>query len=167
MPEELQVEPRSNYGITRIDQPEKGNHGFWVRVTHRGETHHKYFADKSSGGRTEALEKARKHRNAILSAMPLAKQIAAARPPRQILRSGVKGVTHVVSRNPKGKVYEYWQAVWNDENGSRKTAKFSIGRYGNRGALEKAVRTREIKTGAARDADNRQPEPASVLTSDG
>jgi hypothetical protein len=144
--------PRPNYGITRIDQPEKKNHGFYVRITHLGKTHQKYFPDKSSGGRAKALRLAREHRSRLLSKMPRAKQEAAARKPRKILRSGVVGVTHVVSRGSNGKNYEYWQAAWIDPNGKRRTAKYSIGRYGKETALELAKRARKSKTRVAAPA---------------
>jgi hypothetical protein len=137
------LKPRANYGITRIDQPEKKNHGFYVRITHRGQSNHKYFPDKSSGGREAALKRARQHRDEILATLPDSKQEAAARKPRKIFKSGVKGVTHVISRTVKGKVYEYWQAAWTDGNGKRETAKYSFARYGEKQALELAKEAME------------------------
>ena len=147
------IKPRPNYGITRIDQPEKKNHGFYVRITHRGKTHQKYFPDKSSGGKPKALKLAKEHRDALLAKLPKFKQEAAARKPRKILRSGVVGVTHVVSRGPNGQSYEYWQAAWIDSEGSRRTAKYSISRYGTKKALELAKK--------ARSSNGRVPAPTS------
>ncbi|MDF1739762.1 MAG: AP2 domain-containing protein [Verrucomicrobiales bacterium] len=134
--------PRPNYGITRIDQPEKKNHGFYVRITHRGKSHQKYFPDKASGGKTKALKAAKEHRDKLLSKMPKYKQEAASKKKRRIKQSGVVGVTHVVSKSPKGKSYEYWQAAWASEDGKRKTAKFSITRYGTEKALTMAKKAR-------------------------
>ena len=48
----------------------------------------------------------------------------------------------MVSKSPKGKTYEYWQAAWVDGKNKRKTAKFSISRYGNDKALNMAKRAR-------------------------
>ncbi|NNE91635.1 MAG: hypothetical protein HKN23_08310 [Verrucomicrobiales bacterium] len=135
--------PRPNYGITRIDQPEKKNHGFYVRITHKGKTQQKYFPDKSCGSKTKALKAAREYRDGLVAKLPKYKQAAAARKKRKIKRSGVVGVTHVVSQSAKGKVYEYWQAAWVDKTGKRKTAKFSIDRYGNKKALEMAKKARK------------------------
>lgn len=149
--------PRPNYGITRIDQPEKKNHGFYVRITHRGKTHQKYFPDKSSGGKAKALKLAREYRSMLLSKMPRSKQEAAARKPRKILRSGVVGVTHVVSRGSNGRDYEYWQAAWIDSKGDRRTAKYSISRYGKDTALELAKRARKSKTRVATPAPKKRP----------
>ncbi len=136
------VAPRANYGITRIDQPEKKNHGFYVRITHRGQTHQKYFPDKSSGGKNKALKLAKTFRDELLAKMPKYKQEMAARKKRKALKSGVTGVTHVVSKVGENKQYQYWQAAWADENGKRRTAKFSISRYGKEKALEMAIKAR-------------------------
>ncbi|MDF1860713.1 MAG: AP2 domain-containing protein [Verrucomicrobiales bacterium] len=133
---------RPNYGITRIDQPEKKNHGYYVRITHKGKGHQKYFPDKASGGKSKALKAAKEHRDKLLSKMPKYKQEAAAKKKRRIKQSGVTGVTHVVSNSPKGKTYQYWQAAWVDGGGKRKTAKFSISRYGNDKALDMAKKAR-------------------------
>jgi hypothetical protein len=136
------TDPRPNYGITRIDQPEKKNHGFYVRITHRGKNFQKYFPDKSLGGKPKALKAAKEFRDSLLKKMPKAKQEAAAKKRRRIKRSGVTGVTHVVSKSPKGTVYEYWQAAWADADGRRRTAKFSIARHGEGKALEMAKKAR-------------------------
>lgn len=136
------VAPRANYGITRIDQPEKKNHGFYIRITHRGTTHQKYFPDKSSGGKSKALKLAKDYRDKLLAKMPKYKQEMAARKKRKALKSGVIGVTHVVSKVGDDKQYQYWQAAWADENGKRRTAKFSIIRYGKEKALEMAIKAR-------------------------
>jgi len=137
------IAPRPNYGITRIDQPDKKNHGFYVRITHKGKSHQKYFPDKGLGGKTKALKAAREYRDKLLSRMPKYKQEAASRKKRRIKKSGVTGVTHVLSKSLKGKHYEYWQAAWLDDDGRRRTAKFSIKRYGNDKALEMAIAARK------------------------
>ena len=140
---------RPNYGITRIDQESKRNHGFLVRITHRGETHHQYFPDKSNGGKRKALAMAKKYRDEVLSGMPKEKLEKISEPRRKAPQSGVKGVTHCISKvkSPDGgeRRYEYWQAAWNDSTGKRRTSKFSISRYGSDKALDLALKTREGK----------------------
>ena len=135
--------PRPNYGITRIDQPDKKNHGYYVRITHKGKSHQKYFPDKANGGKTKALKAAKDYRDEILSRMPKYKQEAASRKRRPIKKSGITGVTHVVSKSVKGKSYDYWQAAWIDKTNKRKTAKFSISRYGDDKALALAKKARK------------------------
>jgi hypothetical protein len=130
-----------NYGISRIDQAEKKNHGFYVRITHRGKTTQKFFPDKSHGGKAKALRSAKDFRDRAFSKLPKSRREAAANRRNKIKQSGVTGVTHVVSKSAAGKVYEYWQAAWT-ERGKRKTAKFSITRYGDSKALELAKRAK-------------------------
>ncbi|MFT4641861.1 MAG: hypothetical protein ACI8T1_005205 [Verrucomicrobiales bacterium] len=130
---------KGNYGISRIDQPEKKNHGFYVRITHKGNLNQKYFPDKASGGKTKALTKAKEYRDAVVAKLPKAKKEAIAQRRTKIKQSGVTGVTHVVAKAPDGKkVYQYWQAGWDDASGARRTAKFSVSRYGDKEALEMA-----------------------------
>ena len=136
------IKPRSSYGISRIDQPEKKNHGFYVRITHRGKTHQKYFPDKSNGGKTKALKAAKEYRDKVLKRMPKAKQQSASQKKRRVKKSGMVGVTHVVSKANGKNTYEYWQAAWNDEAGRRRTKKFSISRYGDAKALDLAKKAR-------------------------
>jgi hypothetical protein len=145
--------PRPNYGISRIDQPEKKNHGYYVRVTHRGKTQQKYFPDKALGGKTKSLAAAKEFRDKIVSKLPKAKQNAAAAKKRRVKKSGVVGVTHVVSKALGNTVYEYWQAAWIDSESRRRTAKFSITKYGNDAALEMAKKARRK---ALREAKKKQ-----------
>ena len=133
---------RPDYGITRIDQPDKKNHGFYVRITHRGNTRSKYFPDKSLGGKTKALKAARAHRDALVAKLPKYKRDAATRKRRKVPQSDLTGVTHVISAAAGGKTYDYWQAAWQDGSNRRRTAKFSIGRYGNDKALSLAKKAR-------------------------
>ena len=101
--------PRPDYGISRIDQPEKKNHGWNVRVTHKGKMHQKYFPDKTWKGKANALREARRFRDALLKKLPKAKQESASRKRRKVKQSGVVGVTHVVSKANGKNSYEYWQ----------------------------------------------------------
>jgi hypothetical protein len=63
--EELPMRERPNYGVSRIDQPEKANHGWYIRITKNGHTEQKFFADKSYGGKAPALEHAREFRDLL------------------------------------------------------------------------------------------------------
>jgi hypothetical protein len=61
----LPVRDRPNYGISRIDQPEKANLGWYVRIMSKGRKEQKFFSDKLHGGREPALDVARKHRDVL------------------------------------------------------------------------------------------------------
>jgi len=130
-----------SFGISRIDQPDKKNHGFYVRITHRGKTTQKFFPDKSSGGKAKALKAAKDFRDKAFSRLPKNRREAAANRRKKIKQSGITGVTHVVSKSVAGKTYEYWQAAWS-ERGKRKTAKFSVARYGDNKALDLAKKAK-------------------------
>ncbi len=71
--------PRPMYGISRIDQPEKKNHGWYVRVTFKGKTEQKFFADKAHGTKPKALKMAQEHRDHLVTLLPPIRQEAAAR----------------------------------------------------------------------------------------
>lgn len=67
------------YGISRIDQPEKKNHGWYVRVTFKGKTEQKFFADKAHSTKPKALKAAQEHRDHLVTLLPPIRQEAAAR----------------------------------------------------------------------------------------
>ena len=64
-------------GISRIDQPAKHNHGFYVRLKRWGKIHTAFFADKFHGGRAAALRAAQKHYQKLLKQYGTAKNRAA------------------------------------------------------------------------------------------
>lgn len=129
---------RSSYGISRIDQDAKRSHGWFVRVRVRGVPHVRFFSDKRHGGKLAALEAARACRDAWVKKLPKERQEALARRRRRPKRSGIKGITRVLTRNQAGQVFDYWQASWVDEEGKRRAAKFSVAKYGEKKALELA-----------------------------
>jgi hypothetical protein len=86
-------EIKPNYGISRIDQPEKKNHGFYVRITNKGKTSQKFFPDKSCGGKPKAQKMAKSYRDKIFNKLPKARQAVAASRRKKIKQSGVTGVT--------------------------------------------------------------------------
>jgi hypothetical protein len=142
---------KGNYGISRIDQPDKKNHGFYVRITHDGKTNQKYFPDKASGSKKKALALAKAHRDEIVAKLPKDKRDSIAQRRTKIKQSGVTGVTHVVAKASGGKKsYEYWQAAWTESDGKRGTTKFSVSRYGDTEALEMAKKAVKKKARATK-----------------
>ncbi len=93
------------YGISRIDQPEKKNHGWYVRVTYKGKTEQKFFADKAHGSKPKALKMAQEHRDHLVTLLPPARQEAAARK-RAVSKkvSTKKAAPAVVAKAPAKKV---------------------------------------------------------------
>lgn len=82
------MKSRKDRGIVRIDQPEKYNHGWWVRRRRGAKMYSKFFADKKHGGKGKALAAARGY-NDELSRMfppPKSQRKATARPPAKPAR---------------------------------------------------------------------------------
>lgn len=122
--------------ISRIDQPEKYNHGFYVRVTYNQSTKSKFFADKSHGGKRAALKAAREYEEKLVEANSRKKPI-----PSKRNKSGIIGVCRGVWLEAGEKV-AYWQAAWIDKDGNRKNRKFSVKKYGEDKARKLAIKAR-------------------------
>lgn len=123
--------------ISRIDQPQKHNHGYYVRVTRNGNTKSKFFADKSQGGKRKALKAAKECQAELLE---WANSQDKKQPkPGSRNKSGIVGVNRAKNRNGE----EYWQAAWVDSSGTRKNAKFSVKKYGEEKAMKMAKKARK------------------------
>jgi hypothetical protein len=127
-----------DFGISRIDQPDKKNHGWYVRISLNGETWLKFFPDKKLGGKRHSRKAAEVYRNQIVAKLPEERVGQITRRRRRIPQSAVVGVTHVEIRALSGKTYRSWQAGWQDAEGRRRTRKFSVARYGGDEARKKA-----------------------------
>ena len=57
---------RKTPGISRIEQPEKRTHGYFVRLARKGKIYPAFFADKTHGGKRRALKAAQKHYRKLL-----------------------------------------------------------------------------------------------------
>lgn len=126
--------------ISRIDQPEKHNHGYYVRLTRNSKTQSKFFSDKSSGGKRAALKAAKNHEAELLEwAASKAKTGKAKLSKRNT--SGLLGVSRG-AWNENGRKAAYWQAAWVDEEGARKSRKFAVKKYGEEKALRLAKKAR-------------------------
>jgi hypothetical protein len=137
--------PSRTPGICRIDQPEKHNHGFFVRLHRRGKIHSKFFSDKRHGGRPQALAAAQKHFQELLKKFGLTKPM-----PRrlwaQIRRlkgsTGMVGVRRIVVKRPDYK-QAYWKASWSPRLGVVRKRMFSVRKHGARKAKALAIRARK------------------------
>ncbi len=125
-------------GISRIEQFEKSHFGYYVRITRSGRQYAKFFSDARYGGQQRAFEFAQRYFDELSAKLPLQSQ-AGRKSVRN--RSGIVGVNRSKSTR-KGYTYEYWQAWWG--SGSyRKSAKFSIKKYGTEKAKELAIQARK------------------------
>jgi hypothetical protein len=116
---------RPDYAISRIDQPGKKHHGWFVRVQIERSIQSKFFSDSLHGSRDLSLKAARKHRDSLLT------QLSAER----LIR--LKGITHVVVKQA-AEERAFWQVAWKDAQGRRRTKKFSVDDHGPRKSLKLA-----------------------------
>jgi len=61
------LKPQPLYGISRIDQPDKKNHGHYLRLTGHKPA---FFADKKCGGKNKGLLAAKAERDRLYSTLP-------------------------------------------------------------------------------------------------
>ncbi|NJR52298.1 MAG: AP2 domain-containing protein [Leptolyngbyaceae cyanobacterium CSU_1_3] len=125
-------------GISRIEQPDKKHFGYYVRITWRGTQYAKFFSDKKHGGKQKALAAAEQYFDELDAEMPLDSQAG-----QMTIRntSGIVGVSRTKSTS-RGHSYEYWQARWGSGE-QRKSAKFSIHKYGEKEAKQLAIEARK------------------------
>ena len=132
-------------GIYRIDHEKSRTHSWLVTIQRRGQVYNRHFADRVYGGKRKALEAAKAYRERLSSELkPLTRQeLCAIR--KKNNRSGVSGVTRIdVQEKSRGRLYRrvYWDAQWPIGNGTARHKKFSIKKYGERGAFLRALKAR-------------------------
>lgn len=130
-------------GIARVDQIEKRQHGFLVRLQRRAERHSAFFSDREHGGKAQALAAARRHYGLLCRKYPPSSRRDFAERMTARNTSGRVGVSLTRSVAANGKMYESFSASCSMEKGQRATKKFSISKYGRRKAYEMACRWRE------------------------
>jgi len=136
--------PSRTPGICRIDQTEKHNHGFFVRVQRRGKVHSAFFTDFKHGGQAQALAAAQRHHRKLLAKLGPAKQMLRrwwAEIRRRKGSSGIVGVQRVVDRRYMPSRI-YWKATWSPKPYVVRRKQFSARKYGAREARRLAIRAR-------------------------
>lgn len=131
-------------GVSRIDQPSRRTHGFFMRLQRRGKTHSAFFADKKYGGRTRALAAAQALRRKLAAvlgtAAPMSRR-AWAELRRRTNPTGIVGVQRTVNRRFKPPRI-YWLATWSPEPYVSRRRQFSARKFGETGARQRAIRAR-------------------------
>src|SRR5262245_61518708 len=137
---------RSRYAITRVDSERHRTFAWIVTVQRRNQIWRRPFSDRSYGGKTKALTAAKAFRDQILRLHPPMSRAEYCKIKRRNNKSGLAGVcryvylqTHAKRTVERG----YWLAFWTVASGKGKRMKFSISRFGERGALKRAMRARK------------------------
>jgi len=109
-------------------------HGWQVRIRRQGEQHTKFFSDERCGGREQALQKAIAYRDELLAELP--------EPADSVLESakarsktGVIGLNFCNKDDGSGKRKPYIQLSWLTPSGQRKSASYSVDKWGLRRAV--------------------------------
>jgi hypothetical protein len=110
---------------------EAGTRGWQVQVPGKPS---EFFADTKHGGQAAALRKARER------AATLADSSRVNLNTGRFVRSGHDGVFRIEVRG-----YGFWVAEWSPEPGKKQQARFSVGKWGEKGAEQKAREERAKK----------------------
>jgi hypothetical protein len=144
--------------ISRIDNPRKRTHGWYVRIQFNGQSHAKFFSDINYGSSEEALQAALEHRNELEAQMgkPRTERYVIGRL-HQHNNTGVPGVIRMYKRERKrgrGYIREVFEVTWNPEPNRVSRTSVSISKYGEAEAFRRACAIR-----AAKMAQFYQPPP--------
>ena len=132
------------HGITRIDHETSHTHSWLVRIQRRNRMHCRHFSDAVCGGKRQALQAAKAYRDSLIQQHPPLSLTDFCTIRKKTNRSGVSGVTRheAPGRTPASPRRLFWLAQWPIGGGKAKKRKFSIKRYGERGAYLRALRAR-------------------------
>ncbi|MCG8599503.1 MAG: hypothetical protein MI807_05130 [Verrucomicrobiales bacterium] len=141
-----------DHGISRLDQESVGTHGWQVRLQRKGVRYGRFFSDSAWGGKENALNIARQYRDKVMEhseRLPGGAKVSSRShtSPTSRSSSGVVGVTRIVQTGANGVEYRFWQASWTTADGVREIVRYSVLKYGNDAAFEKAVRARRRAMG--------------------
>jgi hypothetical protein len=136
------------YGISRIDDKEYRTHAWRVSLRRRRIMHVRNFADQKCGGKRKALRLARAYRDELIRKNPPLSRKEFSNIRRRNNRSGVVGVCRYAKsyRLKDGTVrYSwYWEAIWPTTPGKSETAIFSVNKFGEAGAFNRARAARVL-----------------------
>jgi len=136
----------SSYAITRIDSERHRTFAWIVTVQRRNQIWRRSFSDLSFGGKSKALSAAKAFRDLILRQhlpMTRAEYCQIKRRNNQSGFAGVCRYAYLDIRDKRTVGRGYWLAFWTLASGKSKRIKFSISRFGERGAFKRAMRARK------------------------
>ncbi len=135
--------PAASRRIRRIDNDSNGTHAWGVCVQRHHAISTKMFSDGVWGGKRAALAAARAWLAQQMQAdAEYEHQLWRRNGLRTNNRSGVVGVARH-ERKPPSTGAAFWLASWVDENGKSRKRKFSVLRWGERGAQRMAIDERD------------------------
>lgn len=145
--------------IQRVDDVRTSTYCWKVAIKRKNIYRHKYFSDNIFGSKEAALEAAIAYRDALVKEFS---GVDYELWKREFIRptntSGIPGVARYVMRShtKQCKDYEHWLAFWRDADGKRRSRAFSVDKYGEVGAKERACEARQEGLKAVEEAFTRQ-----------
>jgi hypothetical protein len=141
------IKPKSEYGISRVDNERSRTHGWLVTVQRRGVIYRRHFSDGTCGGMDKSLEAARGFRDEVVAAHPPFSMREYSNIVKKSNRSGVVGVCRYCASEtrdlPEEQQRWFWVASWPTPDGKRKRVKFSVKKYGEETAFKMALKARK------------------------
>jgi hypothetical protein len=135
-------------GITRIDiYSRRGTHGWEIRIRRRDKNYNEYFSDSIYGGIVDAFEAAKEQITEVNKLITPYKRRENAVRVSIRNKSGIVGVRRgksVTKRNGKVWSTDAWFASGTPLPGKEKLKRFSVKRWGEKGAKEKAIAQRKL-----------------------
>ena len=136
----------SVYGISRVDNEASRTHGWLVTIQRRGVIYRKHFSDGVFNGKRKAFSAAKAYRDEVIAEHPPMSLQEYSSIRKKNNRSGVVGVCRYCASEtrdlPEDKQRWFWVASWPLPDGRRKRVKFSVNKYGEEGAFERALAAR-------------------------
>ncbi len=131
--------------ICRRDHEGSKTHCWRVEIRRQSRTYRRSFSDGRYGGRANALQAALAYRDQVVAAHPRLARSTYCAIVRTNNRSGISGLTRVdrveLSGRPQRKLY--WEAQVPLGQGCAQHRRFSIRKYGEEGAYQRALAVRE------------------------
>lgn len=141
------MKPQALRNIRRMDDASRRTHGWLVQVQRHNQIAIKMFSDSVWGGKRKALALARAWRDE--HTQPLAEQAHALWRRNRLRSNNRSGLVGVARYERKADAHghktggpAYWLAFWTDANGTSRKRKFSVKRWGERGAKQNAIEAR-------------------------
>lgn len=133
--------------ISRIDNDKNSTHGWEVRIRRKSKHANRFFSDsKFDGDPHQSLLAAMQERDRLIAEIPKMSRAERAELARGNNSSGIPGVsrtTNVKKYKDKNYTYHFWQAYWSPEPGLTKSVRFSVQKYGEKGARKRAIQARK------------------------
>lgn len=146
--------PKSEYGISRVDNEKSRTHGWLVTIQRQGVIHRRHFGDGTHGGKRKALIAARAFRDDIMEKFPPYSMATYAQIVKTNNQTGVVGVSRHCTTNtrhlPEHERRWFWVAAWPAKDG-RKRVRFSVNKYGEELAFQLALTARKEGIAALSD----------------